>query len=184
MRAICKIGGGAGLVLATCSAAFAADLPPSLPVKAPVLYVATAYDWNGLYVGAHAGVLRGGSNLTAQPGGGAPALNGSFNLPFNLDFMAGTGSYFVGLQAGYNYVFPSRLMLGVEADVTLPNSDVLIPFAVRGSQRVASPLIGQVTYGEAGIHYGSALAPLGDAFDDFLLYWTGGLGAGYDWLSL
>src|SRR5258708_10368696 len=160
MRAICKIGGGAGLVLATCSAAFAADLPPSLPVKAPVLYVATAYDWNGLYVGAHAGVIRGASNWTAQPGAGAPALNGSFNLPFNLDFMAGTGSYFVGLQAGYNYVFPSRLMLGVEADVTLPNSGVLVPFAVRGRPRGASPLIGPGTHGPAVSAFCSPAAPL------------------------
>src|SRR5260370_7522293 len=124
--------------------------------------------------------MRGASNWTAQPGAGAAALNGSFNLPFNLDFMAGTGSYFVGLQAGYNYVFPSRLMLGVEADVTLPNSDVLIPFAVRGSQTVASPLIGQVTYGEAGIHYGSARARVGYAFHAFLLYGTGGLAWPYD----
>src|SRR5258708_24739727 len=94
MRAICKIGGGAGLVLATCSASFAADLPPSLPVKAPVPYVATAYDWNGLYVGAHAGVIRGPSNLTAQPGAGPPALNATFNLPFNLDFIARTRAHF------------------------------------------------------------------------------------------
>src|SRR5260370_26914865 len=112
MRAICKIGGGAGLVLATCSAAFAADLPPSLPVKAPVLYVATAYDWNGLYVGAHAGVVRGASNWTAQPGAGAAALNGSFNLPFNLDFMAGTGSHFRRVQVRYNYVVSPPRLLG------------------------------------------------------------------------
>src|SRR5258708_23169628 len=129
MRAICKIGGGAGLVLATCSAAFAADLPPSLPVKAPVLYVATAYDWNGLYVGAHAGVIRGASNWTAPPGAGAAALNGSFNLPFNLDFMAGTSSYFSGLHGGYNFVFQSPPMLGVQDAVTLPHSAVLTPFA-------------------------------------------------------
>src|SRR5260370_31322461 len=120
MRAICKIGGGAGLVLATCSAAFAADLPPSLPVKAPVLYVATAYDWNGLYVGAHAGVIKGASNWTAQPGAGAAALNGSFNFPFNLDFMAGPGSFFLALHAGFNFVFPSPLVLGRSADVLLP----------------------------------------------------------------
>src|SRR5260370_7330624 len=107
MRAICKIGGGAGLVLATCSAAFAADLPPSLPVKAPVLYVATAYDWNGWYVGAHAGVIRGASNWSAQPGAGAPDLNGSFNLPFNLDFMAGGGSPFFPLPTPCKYLFPS-----------------------------------------------------------------------------
>jgi high affinity Mn2+ porin len=180
MRRICKFGGGTGIVLATCSAALAADLPPSLPVKAPVPYVATAYDWNGWYVGAHAGVIRGASNWTALPGAGAPDLHGSFNLPFNLDFMAGTGSYFLGLQTGYNYVFPSRLMLGVEADVSMPNSDVLIPFAVRGSQTVASPLIGQVTYGEAVIHYGSARARIGYAFDHFLLYGTGGLAWSYD----
>jgi high affinity Mn2+ porin len=175
-----KIGGGAGMVLATCSVALAADLPPSLPVKAPVPYVATAYDWTGLYVGIHAGVVRGASNWTAQPGAGAPDLNGSFNLPFQLDFMAGTGSYVMGLQAGYNYVLPSRVMLGVEADVTLPNSDVLIPFAVRGSQTVTSPLIGQVTYGEAVIHYGSARARFGYAFEHFLLYGTGGLAWSYD----
>src|ERR1700730_1194594 len=180
MPRICKFGGGTGIVLATCSAALAADLPPSLPIKAPVPYVATAYDWNGWYVGAHAGVIRGASNSSAQPGAGAPDLNGSFNLPFNLDFMAGTGSYFLGLQTGYNYVFPSRLMLGVEADVSMPNSDVLIPFAVRGSQSVTSPLIGQVTYGEAVIHYGSARARIGYAFDHFLLYGTGGLAWSYD----
>ena len=158
MRGICKSVSGIGIVLATCSVALAADLPASLPVKAPVPFVSTAYDWNGFYVGAHAGVIRGASNWTAQPGAGVPALNGSFNLPFNFDFMAGTGSYVAGLQAGYNYVFPSRLMLGVETDVSSPNSDVVIPYSVRGSQTVTSPLIGQVTYGEAVIHYGSARA--------------------------
>jgi high affinity Mn2+ porin len=172
-------GVGFGL-LALDGPAIAADMPPSLPVKAPVRYVSKDYDWNGLYVGAHAGVIRGASNWTAQPGAGASALNGSFDLPFNLDFMGGTGSYFFGLQAGYNYVFPSRLMLGVEADVTAPSSDVLIPFAVRGSQTVTSPLIGQVTYGEAVIHYGSARARVGYAFDHFLLYGTGGLAWSYD----
>jgi high affinity Mn2+ porin len=172
---------GVGLsLLAFDPTAFAADLPANLPVKAPVPYVLTAYDWNGWYVGAHAGVIRGASNWTAQPGAGAPTLSGSFNLPFNFDFMAGTGSYVMGLQAGYNYVFPSRLMLGVEADVTAPNSDVLIPYSVRGIQTVTSPLIGQVTYGEAVIHYGSARARVGYAFDHFLLYGTGGLAWTYD----
>src|SRR5258708_39616358 len=118
MRGVCRIGGGPGMVFAVFSAALAADLPPSLPVKAPVPYVATAYDWNGWYVGAHGGVIKGASTWTARPGAGAPDLNGSFNLPFNLDFMAGTGSFFIGLQTGYDFVFPSRLMLGVEADVS------------------------------------------------------------------
>jgi high affinity Mn2+ porin len=126
-------------------------------------------------------VIRGSSNWSAfQPGAGGPPLNGSFDLPFNFDFMAGTGSYVAGLQGGYNYVFPSRVMLGFETDVTFPNSDVVVPYSVRGSQTVTSPLTGQVTYGEAVIHYGSARARVGYAFDQFLLYGTGGLAWTYD----
>jgi hypothetical protein len=135
MKRICKFGFGAAIALATCCAAMAADLPASLPVKAPVPYVSPAYDWDGWYVGAHVGVVRGSSNWSAMPpGAGASALGGSFDLPFNFDFMAGTGSYVAGLQAGYNYVAPSRLMLGFELDASSRNSDVVVPFAVRGSQ--------------------------------------------------
>src|SRR5216684_3721518 len=91
---------GIGLgMFALDSSAIAADMPASLPVKAPVAYVSKDYDWNGWYVGAHAGVIRGASNWSAtQPGAGGPGLNGSFDLPFNFDFMAGTGSYVAGLQ--------------------------------------------------------------------------------------
>jgi high affinity Mn2+ porin len=168
-------------LLAFDHTASAADLPASLLVKAPVPYVEPAYDWSGWYVGAHVGVVRGSSNWSATPpGAGAPALSGSFNLPFNFDFMAGTGSYVAGLQAGYNYVAPSRLMLGFEVDASSPNSDVVVPYAVRGSQTISSPLTGQVTYGEAVIGYGTARARAGYAFDHFLLYGTGGLAWSYD----
>jgi hypothetical protein len=56
-KRIYKFGGGTTVVLATCSAAIAGDMPPNLPVKAPVAYVTKApagssYDWNGWYVGA------------------------------------------------------------------------------------------------------------------------------------
>ncbi len=168
-------------LLAFDGAATAADLPASLPVKAPAAYVSNSYDWNGWYAGAHVGVIRGSSNWSAfQPGAGGPGLNGSFDLPFNFDFMAGTGSYVAGLQGGYNYVFPSRVMLGFETDVSFPNSDVVVPYSVRGSQTVTSPLTGQVTYGEAVIHYGTARARVGYAFDRFLVYGTSGLAWTYD----
>ncbi|THD60019.1 MAG: porin [Bradyrhizobium sp.] len=184
-----RVFAGFGLGLLVTGPAAADDLPTSLPVKAPVAYVAKAarlqeakgYDWSGWYVGAHIGVIRGSSNWSAtQPGFGGPALNGSFDLPFNFDFMAGTGSYVAGLQGGYNHVFPSHWLLGFEADASFPNSDVLIPYAVRGSQTVTSPLAGEVTYGEAVIHYGSARARIGYAFDHLLLYGTGGLAWTYD----
>ena len=186
MKKICTFGVGGGAVLVSSAFAIAADLPTDMPVKAPVAYVkapqapaANGYDWNGWYIGAHAGAIRGSSNWSAtQPGAGN--LNGSFDLPFQFDFLAGTGSYVAGLQAGYNYVLPSRLLLGFESDVSFPNSDVTVPFSVRGSQTIASPLTGQVTYGEAVISYGSARTRVGYVFDHVLLYGTGGLAWTYD----
>jgi high affinity Mn2+ porin len=161
----------------------AGDVPPNFPVKAPVAYVtkapqapaANGYDWNGWYVGAHVGVTTGSSNWSATPG-----LNGSFDLPFHFDFMAGTGSYVAGLQGGYNRVFPSHLMIGVEADASFPNSDVAIPFSVRGSQTITSAFTGQVTYGEAVAYYGSVRARVGYVFNHFLLYGTTGLAWTFD----
>jgi high affinity Mn2+ porin len=173
-------GVGLGVLFGFGETARAADLP----VKAPVPYVASAYDWTGWYVGAHVGVIRGHSNWASTPLGPAgPTLNGAFDLPFQFDFMAGTGSYVAGLQGGYNYVLPSHLMLGIELDASLPNSDVLNPYSVRGSQTVMSAQIGQVTYGEAVIHYGSLRGRVGYAFDHLLLYGTGGFAWTYDQMT-
>jgi high affinity Mn2+ porin len=184
MKGIRKFGGSATVVLATYTAAIAGDVPSDLPVKAPPsAYVtkaplapaANGYDWNGWYIGAHVGATTGASNWSATPG-----LSGSFDLPYNFDFMAGTGSYVAGLQGGYNHVFKSHWMLGFEADASFPNSDVVIPYSVRGSQTVASTFTGEVTYGEAVIYSGTARARLGYAFDHFLLYGTGGLAWSFD----
>jgi high affinity Mn2+ porin len=193
MEGICKFGGGAGaaLVLATSTVAFAGDVEPNVPVKAlPGYYTkaaqpspASGYDWNGWYAGAHVGVTTGASDWSATQPGGGPKLNGSFDLPFNFDFMAGTGSYVAGLQGGYNRVFKSRFMLGFEADASFPNSDVNTPSSVRGSQTVVSAFSGDVTFGEAVIYSGTARARLGYAFDNFLLYGTGGLGWTFDQVS-
>jgi high affinity Mn2+ porin len=158
----------------------AADLPISSPAKAPAPGASPAYDWSGWYVGANVGLIRGASSWSAAQPAAGQTLNGSFDLPYNFDFFAGTGSYVAGIQGGYNYVFPSRVMLGVEYDASFPNSDVLNPFSVRGNQTVTSPLTGQANYDEAVIYYGSARARVGYAFDHFLLYGTGGLAWTYD----
>ena len=173
VRVCCLVGCLLGM--AADSSLKAADLPKSAVVQSP------QFDWPGWYVGAHVGVIRGASNWSATPpGAGAPALNGSFDLPFNFDFMAGTGSYVAGLQAGYNYVFPSRWMLGFEVDVPLRIRTCWYPIRCVAARRSTSPLTGQVTYGEAVIHYGTARARVGYAFDHFLLYGTGGLAWSYD----
>src|SRR6185437_5792512 len=57
---------------------------------------------SGFYAGGHAGYLFGTANATlGDPAGGASAGG---TTPF--------GSLFGGVQAGYEHVFPSRLMLG------------------------------------------------------------------------
>ena len=84
----------AGFVLGALSldGAAAADIP----LKAP--RVQQIVDWTGLYFGAHAGFGRGFSNATLAD----PAL-------------VATGNFFGGpvggLQAGYNFQLPSRLVL-------------------------------------------------------------------------
>jgi len=183
MKKVCRLGCSGGVLLAACSAAIAADVPSTTPVKAPPAYVTKAlpapapngYDWNGWYIGVHVGVTTGSSNWSATPG-----LNGSFDLPFNFGFLTGTGSYLAGVQGGYNHVLPSHVLLGFEADASFPNSDVVIPFSVRGSQTVTSPFTGEVNYGEAVMYSGTVRGRVGYAFDHFLLYGTGGMAWTFD----
>ena len=49
----------------------------------------------------------------------ALALAGSLNL---YSALKGTGCYFARLQASHNNLLPSRLLLGIEADISFPNT--------------------------------------------------------------
>ncbi len=99
-------------------------------------------DWSGFYLGGHVGYAWGRSGWTAMPTGtnGQPVA-GSLNFyqPFNA--WDGEGSYFAGLQGGYNVMLPSRLVVGVETDVMAPN-------LVTGDQRIATAAIGSALYEE------------------------------------
>jgi high affinity Mn2+ porin len=77
--------------------------------------------WNGAYVGGHFGAEWGQSNWTADAEG-TSQIGGRLGLGNPFDFSAGTGSYFQGLQAGYNLEFPSGIVLGVEGDVSFLNT--------------------------------------------------------------
>ena len=53
----------------------------------------------------------------------APA-NATLSDPIGISSQSATNPYsalFGGVQAGWEYVFPSRLMLGIEADFSFPN---------------------------------------------------------------
>jgi high affinity Mn2+ porin len=149
----------------------AADLPVKAPVAAP------AFSWTGFYVGANVGAATGKTNWNATEAGAAvPTLAGSINLFNPFDPFAGTGSYFIGLQAGYNYMLPSRFLVGFEADVSAPNT-------LAGTQTISSALIGQASYNDTVLDFGTARARVGYAFDHWLVYGTGGVAWAYDKLT-
>jgi len=69
------------------------------PLKAPARI--SAFDWTGFYVGGHVGYARGNARVKI--------------VDDDLDsFRSSFGSLTGGLQGGYNYVLPSRLLLGIE----------------------------------------------------------------------
>jgi high affinity Mn2+ porin len=72
---------------------------------------------SGVYAGGHVGYLFGSATATvADPFPGASG--GGSNA---IGLLSG------GVQAGYDHIFPSRLMLGIEADLTFPNYMDLAP---------------------------------------------------------
>ncbi len=66
---------------------------------------------SGFYVGGHAGYLFGNTTATLSDPTGVATAGGTTQY----------GLLFGGVQAGYEHVFPSRLMLGVEADLSFPD---------------------------------------------------------------
>jgi high affinity Mn2+ porin len=148
--------------------AAAADVPAAMPVKAlPVAF----YDWTGFYIGAHVGYATGSSDWTAQ-NTAAPATV----LTGTTDLFSRAGGLMGGFQAGYNYMLPSRLVLGLETDVTFPNY-------LNGALSFATPTIGQASTAEAVEFGGTMRGRLGYAINDWLVYGTGGIAFTYDQLS-
>ena len=145
-----------------------------MPVKA--LPASTAFNWTGFYLGGHFGYATGTSDWSATQGGGAAPLSGSVDLFNSFDAFKGTGSYFAGLQAGYNRMLPSRFLWGVEMDFSAPNT-------VAGSQAVSSAASGQASYTDTVLDFGTLRGRFGYAFDHWLVYGTGGVAWSYDKLE-
>jgi high affinity Mn2+ porin len=106
------------------------------------------YNWAGGYVGAELGYATGASNFSAAGPAGS-RLSGSFDMFREFDAFTGTGSYFAGLVAGYNYVLPSHLVLGVEGNLLFPND-------ISGSQAVSSISTGEASYSDTVLMSGTA----------------------------
>jgi high affinity Mn2+ porin len=71
-----------------------------------------AWIWTGFYFGGHVGYSRGQADVTLNDPSADPSLD---------NFRSRFGTLTGGLQVGYNYLLPSRFLLGIEADASFPN---------------------------------------------------------------
>src|SRR5579862_4351527 len=167
---------GIGLIVLAGSAR-AADLSAALPTKAPPPAAPVGYDWTGFYLGAHAGSGLGGSDWSATQVGG-PSLSGTLGFSNAYNFSSGTGGYLLGFQAGYDYMAPSRWLVGVAADISFPSF-------VGGTQIISTPTIGTANYLNEVEFSGTVrgrvgYAPSSGNAGNWLFYATGGLAFSYD----
>ena len=149
------LGAVIGVTLATAEQARAAD--DIMVTKAPPIPsgISSGYEWAGFYVGGHVAYSLGRADSTLSDPAPTPSSNAF-------------GSLYGGLQAGYNYVLPSRMLLGIEADITFPyffeDGTIFTGGTARGST-----VSDQIDY------IATVRGRFGYVFDRWLIYATGGL---------
>jgi outer membrane immunogenic protein len=154
------------LALILAGPAHAADLYKA-PAATPVPPVLAAIPWSGFYVGVNAGVGGGKVDYPLSAFAGPLAVTGAAS-------MRGAGGLF-GVQAGYNHLFPNRILVGIEADFDWTNIEDKLSLA-------GGATVGGVPVGSASGSVGSRLEYLGTVrgrlgyavTDPWLLYVTGG----------
>ena len=114
------------------------------------------FDWSGWYVGGHVAYSLGrGTSTLSDPN--PTVVGNSFS------------SLYGGVQGGYNYVFPSRLLLGAEADITFPNFQTYTDGLIfTGATSQGTTVTDQIDY------IATLRGRFGYAFDHWLIYGTGG----------
>jgi len=139
-------------------ATMAADAPAVRMLKPSV----PALDlWTGLYVGGHVGYGRGRADVTLAD---QPPDPGPINSTNSF------GSLIGGVQIGYNYLLPSRILLGIEADASFLNS--------LAADDVAWSRLTSVADTSQKIDYmASVRGRIGYAFPYWMIYATGGWAA-------
>jgi high affinity Mn2+ porin len=175
------LGCVAALCLSTATCGHAADISVAnaMPLKAPL--VPQSYDWSGFYVGGHLGLSTGTSDWTANPTqAGLPATSGSLNVFMPPDIFFESGSFFAGVQTGYNYMLSNRVVIGVEADASFPAFPNVDGFSTSGSTSFNSPVIGPASLSETVLSFGTVRGRIGYAPGNWLFYTTGGFAWTYD----
>jgi outer membrane immunogenic protein len=162
--------------------AMAADLPPRMPVKAPV--ASPAYNWSGFYAGGHVGYGWDPASATFDPAAYAAAtaptlVVATATAPFGMS--VDPSGVLGGLQFGANFQ-NGAFVYGVEADVSFAaiREEANRGFAVTGTVGGDNgDFTGNVRLRQELDYFGTVRGRLGVANDTWLLYATGGLAWGH-----
>jgi len=174
------LGVAVAVALTAAQQVFAADI--ILPTKAPPPSAPSAPDWTGWYIGGHLGDAWGSSNWTGSSAG-TPFASGLIGLYQPFDGFTGFGSYFTGLQIGYDYMLPNRFVIGAVADASFPAFQSFAGISIGGNSLLASPT-GEESYSETVLSFGTVRGRIGYAPGNWLFSATGGFAWTYDQLTL
>jgi high affinity Mn2+ porin len=157
-----------------------------MATKAPPspLAASSAYDWTGFYAGGYLGYGWGSSNWTASTTAvTTPSISGSLDLLQPFDPFKDTGSFFEGVQVGYNYMLANRIVVGAETDASFPSFENSAGISIGGTSTLFSASIGQASYSETVLSFGTVRGRIGYAPGNWLFYTTGGFAWTYDRLT-
>ena len=153
MRSL-KFAAVAAGVIGLATPAFAADISvPVVPAPAPAP-APLVYDWTGFYVGVHAGGDIGGE------------YEADITTPGNVDDKFDSDGFLGGGQIGFNYQM-NQFVIGAEADFSFTGID--------GDGTIDIPGLGDTAVDAETDWISTIRARLGYAFDNFLVYGTGGI---------
>ena len=99
-------------------------------------------------------------------------------------FFDESGSFFEGLQIGYNRMFPNRFVIGAEADATFPAYPSPVTGLGIGGTSALSPSGIAESYSDNVLASGTVRARIGYAPSNWLYYATGGLAWSADHFTL
>jgi high affinity Mn2+ porin len=172
---------GALIAMVSAEHAAADDTRTTKALASP--FGGSTYNWNGFYAGGQMGYAWGTSNWTASSPG-APNVSGSLSLAQPIDIFSQTGSFFAGLQAGYNTMLPNRIVVGGEVDATFPTFPDRNGISTGGISNLTSPTLGAETFSETVLASGTVRGRIGYAPGSWLFYATGGFAWTYNQQSL
>ena len=132
--------------------AMAADMKRTFPVAA---LPPGDYDWTGFYLGGHVGTAwstTSGSTVNTATGTASAPIYG--NPP----------EWHGGIQVGYDYMLPTRVVLGIAADVSSGGRNTATLTDASGTSAINNTVFDSET----------VRGRLGYAFDNVMVYGTGG----------